>query len=735
MQSYHLQILEAMKSFDFNIGKTTLVSFLIGDSNPTIDKNRMDELDLYGCLYKLKKPHIYAIIGELEKDELITPKYTTTGLKTLRITPKGRDELITPSKNYNSASSDEKVVINEIKNNNLEETNLEHIEGILPQFSFFTQGLNKKQQLSVLNPHNSILCVAGAGSGKTTVLIKRIEFLVQFRGVKQEEILAITFTTKARDEMRKRLEEKNLHNVVIHTFNSYSEQELRKVSSIQEHLVPSNSVLTFSQKIQIIRGIIQEFRISFEQISREYFSTRQRSEKSGDDLFLTFCHDMFSILDYSKNTHQDIHEYSKQAPQSIQHVAKLIEIILTQIPIKMNNLKIRDFTDQILQIQEIYNEFPTFIPKFEHILVDEFQDINSIQLTLIQTLKNTTTTSNIFCVGDPRQSIYNWRGSEINFILDFEKYFQNSHIIMLELNYRSNTTLVEACNQIIKPLGLIDLQTPKEIIDQNAIELVECKNTDDEFLIALHHIKSSIKSGVEPNEIFVLARTNRVLEDFSRILLTHNVEFNLKSDDFSTKRQEPIRPNQIILATIHAIKGQEAQKVIILEATTQYFPNKVQDNEFIAHVKSISSYDKYQEELRLFYVACSRAKEKLIVLYSGTLSQFFPSKDKQDSIKSGQKELQTFLFQKPEIPKSKSKEVTNNLNNSTKHYVKMHQLKQLRLSIASRLGIQSFEVFNNTQLDKLLTSNAQFEEDISHILGEESFIAKKYGKEILDILQ
>ncbi|MFT4244538.1 MAG: UvrD-helicase domain-containing protein [Candidatus Woesearchaeota archaeon] len=733
MKSFHLQVLEAMKSLEFNIGKTTLVSFLIGDYNPTIEKNRMDELDHFGCLYKLKKGHIYAIIGELEKDELITPKYTTNGLKTLRITPKGRDEIITPSKNYNSISGDKKVVINKIQNNTLEETNLEHLNALLPQFSFFTDGLNTKQQLSVLNSHNSILCVAGAGSGKTTVLIKRIEFLVKFRGVKEEEILAVTFTTKARDEMRNRLTQIGLHNVNIHTFNSYSEQELRRISQMQEHLVSSNSVLNFSQKIQIVRGIIQEFRISFEQISREYFSTRQRNEKSSDELFLLFCHEMFSILDYSKNTHQDIHEYSKQAPSSIQHVAKLIEIILTQIPIKMQQLKIRDFTDQILQIQEIYREFPSFIPKFEHILVDEFQDINSIQLILIQMLK----AGNMFCVGDPRQSIYNWRGSDINFILKFEEYFPKSHIIMLELNYRSNTTLVQACNEIIKPLGLVNLETPQEKLEESAIELIECKSVEDEYLIALHHVKSSIKGGLEPNEIFVLARTNKVLEDFSKILLTHGVEFNLKSDDFSTKKQEPIRPRQIILATIHAIKGQEAQKVIILEATTQYFPNKVQDNEFIAHVKSISSYDKYQEELRLFYVACSRAKEKLIVLYSGTLSQFFPSKDKADSIKSGQKELQSFMFQKPTSSNSltQKKQVNENLNSSTKHYVKMHQLKQLRLSIASRLGMQSFEVFNNTQLDKLLTSNPQFEEDISYILGEDSFIAKKYGKEILEILQ
>lgn len=737
MQSYHLQILQAMKSLDFNIGKSTLVSFLCGDVNPTIERNNLDEHDLYGCLYKLKKGHIYAILGELEKDEFVAFKYTPNGLKTMRITPKGRDELFTPSKNYNSIQ-EEKVTINPITNNTLQETSLPDVEKLLPQFSFFVEGLNHKQQLTVLDPHNSILCVAGAGSGKTTVLIKRIEFLVKFRGEREEDILAITFTTKARDEMKKRLQQIGLEGVIVHTFNSFCEQELRRIEQEQLHLIKSDKVLTFSHKIQIIRTIMQEHHIQFEKIAREYFSSRQLREKSNDELFLQFCYEMFSILDYSKNTHQIVEEYAKTAPQSIQNIAKHIETILNQIQVKMNEMKLRDFTDQILQTQELYSQVPSLIPSFSHILVDEFQDINSIQLQLIQTIQH----KNIFCVGDPRQSIYNWRGSDISFILEFEKHFTNSHIIMLDINYRSNTTLVNLGNEIIKPLKLNDLQTPKNVEDENSIELTECKSLDDEYLIALYHVRSSIKAGMSPNEIFVLARTNKVLEEFSKILQTHSVEFNLKSDDFSTKKQEPIRPSQIILATIHAIKGQEAQKVIILEANSQYFPNKVQDNEYIAHVKSISSYDKYQEELRLFYVACSRAKEKLVILHTGTLTQFLPQKKVELEANSGQRQLQKFMFNTHSDSNNKLKEEKDITQKSSKfvnshvnQHVKLNKLKQLRLSIATRLSIQSFQVMTNEQMNKLLSQPIQFEEDITQILGQESFIAKKYSKEILEVLQ
>ena len=295
MQSFHLQILNAMAQLEFNIGKTTLVSFVLGDLNPTIEKNRLDEHDCYGCLHKLKRPHIFAIISELEKDELIGNKYTSSGLKTLRITPKGRDELITPSKDYSKAGQ-EKITIKQV-NSNLKETDLSHLEQVLPQFSFFTSNLNKKQQLAVLDPHESILCVAGAGSGKTTVLIKRIEFLVKFKGVKEEEILAVTFTTKARDEMRTRLEKIGLKNISIHTFNSFCEQQLRAIQQENSELVHSSRVLNFSDKIQIVRSIIQEQKLQFEFIAREYFSSRQRKEKSSDELFLTFCYEIFSIMD------------------------------------------------------------------------------------------------------------------------------------------------------------------------------------------------------------------------------------------------------------------------------------------------------------------------------------------------------------------------------------------------------------------------------------------------------
>ncbi|MFP4402547.1 MAG: UvrD-helicase domain-containing protein [Candidatus Nanoarchaeia archaeon] len=726
MQSYHIQILQAMKSLEFNIGKTTLVSFLIGDINPTIERNRLDEQDLYGCLYKLKKGHIYAIIGELEKDELITFKYTQNGLKTLRITPKGRDELITPSKNYNGVQ-EETITINPIQNSTIVESDLSHLQSILPQFSFFTQGLNEKQQLSVLDTHPTLLTIAGAGSGKTTVLIKRIEFLVKFRGVREEEILAITFTTKARDEMRKRLHEAQLFNVVVHTFNSFCEQELRRAE--RENIeISSSQVLQFSHKIQIMRSIMQENNIQFEQIKREYFSTRQLKEKSSEELFLTFCYEIFSILDYSKNTKQDIVEYAKNAPQSIQHIARKIEIILQEIPQKMQTGKLRDFTDQILFTTQLYAQTPNFIPQFSHILVDEFQDINALQLKLIQTLKY----ENIFCVGDPRQSIYNWRGSDIDFIMRFDTYFSNPHIIMLEYNYRSNTTLVDLSNSIIKPLQLNDLKTPVKNNVEKAVEIIECKSQEDEFLIAMHHIKTALKEQINPNEIFVLARTNRTLEDFSKILNTHSIKFNLKSDDFSTKRQEPIHESQIILATIHAIKGQEAQRVIILDASTQYFPNKVQDNEFIAHVKSISSYDKFQEELRLFYVACTRAKQKLFVLYTGILTQFFPKNETKAFEENAQKQLHTFLFEKQS---STTKQAIGSMSETSRSNLKQQELKKFRLSIANRLGIQTHQVMRNEQLDMLLSQPISREEDIMFILGEESFIAKKYAKEIMKILQ
>ncbi len=729
MQSDHLQILESMKNLYFNVGKTTLVSFLIGDLNPTIERNRLDEHNNFGCLYKLKKGHIYALLGDLEKDNLIAFKFTSGGFKTLRITPKGRAELMTPTKNY-SNTREEKIEIKKVETN-LKESNLSHLDSILPQFSFFTENLNYKQQLAVLDPHNSILCVAGAGSGKTTVLIKRIEFLVRFKGVKPENILAITFTTKARDEMRNRLESIGLSSINIHTFNSFCEQQLRKIQEEHPNLVKTSKVLTFSNKIQIIRGIMNEHKLQFEYISREYFSSRQRKEKSNDELFLLFCYEIFSILDYSKNTNQDISQYSKTAPQSIKHVASQIELILNKIQIQMSNLQIRDFTDQILQTQEIYNKNVSLIPNFEHVLVDEYQDINAMQLDLIKQFKS----NNIFCVGDPRQSIYNWRGSDISFILDFEKYYEKSHIIMLELNYRSNTSLVNLGNEIIKPLQLNDLKTPVENLQEDSIQIVECRTQKDEYLIALSQIKGAIKIGIEPNEIFVLSRTNRSLEDFSKTLLTQGVKFNLKSDEFSTKRQDPLNKSQIILATIHAIKGQEAKIVIIIDTTTQYFPNKVQDNEFIAHVKSISSYDKFQEELRLFYVACTRAKEKLLILYSGSLTSFVPKSYVESNSQSSQKKLQNFLFnsRNQEVEKKNVKVPISSSNSDSKDS-KLLELKQFRLELSNRLGIQTHEIMSNHQLNQCISLKPQSIVELEQILFPNTFVCKKYGDKILNIL-
>ena len=764
MKSYHHSILNALKNLRFNVGKTTLVSYVIGDLNPTIERNNLDEDEYFGCLHTLNKRHIYAIISELEKDKCISTTFTNSGLKTLKLTPKGRDELVLPTKEYSNSQKIEHIEIKHIEDT-LKESDHSSIQSLLPQFSFFLDTLNEKQQIAVLNPNSQVLCVAGAGSGKTTVLIKRIEFLVRLRGTPQEEILAITFTTKARDEMKERLLEIGLQNVIVHTFNSFCEQELRRIENENSNLVSTSKVLTFSLKLQLIREILNEEHYQFEKIAREYFSSRQLKEKTPDELFLLFCYELFSILDYLKNTSQDISQFTQSVPSNIQRVAKYIETIILRVQEKMKELRLRDFTDQVLEVEKIYSTHASKIPQFSHILVDEYQDINAIQLRLIKHL----TTQNIFCVGDPRQSIYNWRGSDISFILDFNNHFSNVSIVLLEINYRSTPSLITLANTIIKPLQLLDLKTPNKISEdeneqnnekgsedkndieiESGIEIIESSTQENEFLITLSYIKTELKKGTPANEIFVLARVNKVLEEFSKTLTLHGIAFNIKSDDFSTQKKEPLSKNQIILATIHAIKGQEAKHVFIIEAGVQYFPNKVQDNEYISYLKSLSSYDKYQEELRLFYVACTRAKEKLYILYTGTPTSFLPKDYIESNSTHSQKKLQHFLHSQVDngvnshsdintINEKKNIErITRKIQNapstsSSTSSSLLLQLKQLRLEISSQLGIETQQVITNTQLQTLATTKPLHIEEVENILHPNSFISKKYAQRIINL--
>jgi superfamily I DNA/RNA helicase len=592
----YTKILKALIEIPFPVGKKLLADFLNGNySNKSITKNCLDERPSFDSL-NWNQDKISEWIDKLIHNKMIetvSADYNKFA-KLLRLTLKGRNEIFRPTLEKQEKMLNSKTEITE------------EDKKVFEQYDEFLEKFNPEQKKAIVTENKNLLCIAGAGSGKTTVLTKRIEFLIKQKGVAPEKILAITFTRKARNEMVSRLKELGIENTNIHTFNSFCENILRQ-NEKQIYQRPTR-VLSYSDKILALNLAIANQGLDLNRVIDGYFSDSQKENKSNNQLMNSFMNDCFSVMEHFKAKKIDPHDFSHNS--SDKENAKIIYNTIAFLEDHLKTQGLRDFTDQIIDTLEFFLKHPSDIPQFEHILVDEYQDVNNSQVQLIKILNP----SNLFAVGDPRQSIFGWRGSDIKFILNFEEDFPSPAIVHLEKNYRSTKDIIQFMNQSIKEMSLPDLTHYHE--HEGEIKVIEMPGDEAERMFILGQI---LESQSPREEIFILARTNKQLTAFSDILKTHDIKHVLKTDEIRTTTNA--KPGEVTLATIHAIKGLEAKEVYLIGASTQNFPCRASDHPAIEIIK-LENYNKDAEEKRLFYVAISRAKEKLTITYSGKKSSY-----------------------------------------------------------------------------------------------------------------
>ena len=291
--------------------------------------------------------------------------------------------------------------------------------------------LNPAQREAVENTEGPVLILAGAGSGKTRVLTTRIGYLMEDKNVKAENILAITFTNKAANEMRERVEETlegtDTKEMWITTFHSCCVRILRK--SINKIGYNRSFVIYDSpDQITLIKDCMRELDIS---------------DKAFDPKYVLSCISNAKDKLYSPKKYMQLNEGDISK-------TKIGEIYaLYQDRLKRNSA--RDFDDLIMKTVELFNECPDILDfyrnKFRYIMVDEYQDTSKAQYELIKLLAKQH--QNICVVGDDDQSIYGWRGADIRNILEFERDYDNVKIVKLEQNYRSTQVILDAANHVI----------------------------------------------------------------------------------------------------------------------------------------------------------------------------------------------------------------------------------------------------------------------------------------------
>ena len=721
----YLVMLKAFADLPFAVGKRLLIDYLQGnEENDSIERNNLTLNDSFGSLAYTEE-EILNLLEIIVSNDLVRST-TVPGKKfwkVLEITAKGREELRSPTS-----------CITEKKQSNFSSSLSSHVEVVTEEEKVLFKALGNifvectdEQKKAILSPKEKILCVAGAGSGKTTVLTKRIEFLVRYKSVDPSRILAITFTRKARSEMMHRLKMvSGMAQVQVETFNSFCEKILQKYST--QAYEREVRVITYAEKYQVMNKALAKIGMGMERAISIYFTFAQRKSKTKEQLATIFMNDCFFIRDYLKLKSYDLQQIGKNNPS-----AKLVFDVCFFIESYMKEHGLRDFADQITDTLALFDKNNTLIPQYEHILIDEYQDVNATQIQLIDMLG----APHLFAVGDPRQSIYGWRGSDIRYMKGFKDKYPSCQILMLTENYRSSPTIVKFINESIKEMGLTDLTSAiKNKEKKGEIELRQFETEQEEFEFVIEKI---ISSPLPRNEIFVLARTNKQLVELSSLLHARRISHVLRSEEL--KKTIEASEQDITLATIHAIKGLEAEMVFVIGCTLNNFPCRGTEHPVVELIK-IEEYDKEDEEKRLFYVAMSRAKRILYISYFGSKhTSYITPKMRQFLDVTGQETFAKSMNQN--IPLKRNIDTvstifkTNPIPSPSKNSIANETvllLKKWRTQKSAMQGVPAYMVMHDTTLFELAQKMPLNVQELGEVYGMGDAKIRRYGKEILEIV-
>lgn len=362
--------------------------------------------------------------------------------------------------------------------------------------------LNDKQREAASHDQGPILVIAGAGTGKTKVLTHRTAYLIESGKAKPWEVLAITFTNKAANEMKDRISnliDYPIDRMWIGTFHSICVRILRRFI---DRIGYDKNFIIYDDDDQktLIKDCIKELDLDpkyYSQSSIKEFISNEKNRRNSPDKYIN--ENYSNYINRNKGEIYALYEKKLKASNAL------------------------DFDDLIIKTLELFEKnedvLDFYQDKFKYILVDEYQDTNNAQYKLIILLgRKNDGSSNVFVVGDEDQSIYGWRGADITNILNFENDFKGAKIVKLERNYRSTAVILNAANQVIK--NNCQRKGKKLYTEQNEGNLIRIIETADErdeaFTIAALIRREHRENKIDYSQIALLYRTNaqsRALEE------------------------------------------------------------------------------------------------------------------------------------------------------------------------------------------------------------------------------
>jgi DNA helicase-2/ATP-dependent DNA helicase PcrA len=377
------------------------------------------------------------------------------------------------------------------------------VDNIIPDY--LLENLNEPQREAVLFKEGPLLVLAGPGSGKTRVVTHRIAALLH-QGVGASQVVALTFTNKAANEMKTRLEilapNRSVWIGTFHKFGAYLLRRYAKMSGLQENFTIYDTDESLSLVKTIITGTPLPPGVTPQRIA--------------------------AAISWAKNNMMMPETYTASRENQLGQIVKEVYPLYQK---ELRRFNAVDFDDLLLHVAVLLHDNPELRKildnRFRYILVDEYQDTNSVQYLIVKALS--VDHPNIAVTGDPDQSVYGWRGANIMNILDFEKDFPNTKTIRLEQNYRSTPQILSIADTLIENNTY---RKKKKLITKNQsgvrVRLVRCANQQEEAEFIAGEIAEEIQNGRrKPKDYAVFYRTNSLSRNLEHALRSRKVPFQL----------------------------------------------------------------------------------------------------------------------------------------------------------------------------------------------------------------
>ncbi len=364
--------------------------------------------------------------------------------------------------------------------------------------------LNEEQLLALKQTEGAVLVTAGAGSGKTRLLTHRVAYLIREMGVSPYNILAITFTNKAAGEMKSRISEMvdGADLIWISTFHSMCARILRRDIAALGGYTKDFTIYSDADTEKVIKEVLEERGIN-------------------DDKFKKIL--AIHISNY-KNGTLSLSEYER-THEGEEEIRKICSLICAyEDKLKKNNAL--DFDDLLRKTYQLFTRVPEVLEhyanRFRYLLVDEFQDTNTVQYDLVRMLSSVH--GNIFVVGDEDQSIYSWRGANFQNIFNFQKNYSDVKVFKLERNYRSTSAILQVANNVIRNnMSRLDKKMWTDKPEGYKPVLYNAYDERDEALFVAKNIERLVCQGYEYKDIAVLMRLNALSRSFEEAFLSYNI--------------------------------------------------------------------------------------------------------------------------------------------------------------------------------------------------------------------